>query len=340
MTPGGTLPNAGVAHNTFTYAAPGVYEQRVRLTVAGLPTRTFSARIFVGSRTADRTPAYMSIGVPFATLADQPTAIEATSSSPFGNADMTFDLDGDGEFDDQPTYLGGSYYWTFTKPVTIAVKATDPASGASTVGTVQVQPAGADATPAVTLNVDGAGRASYVVDDAAGATSWDASWDTDGDGAYDDGTGPTSAPITGAGPRTVGLRVVDSAHRTAVVRKTFGGGTAANGPAKALKVRMTVTKAKLATLLKRGLRVKPGCEAACTATVTVTVSKATARRLELRSRTLGKAAGKGKTVTIKVSAKARKALRHARSVKLTVTVGAKSTDGRTGTAEHNVTLRR
>ena len=43
-------PNAGVAHNTFTYATPGVYEQRVRLTVAGLPTRIFSARIFVGAR--------------------------------------------------------------------------------------------------------------------------------------------------------------------------------------------------------------------------------------------------------------------------------------------------
>ena len=122
------------------------------------------------------------------------------------------------------------------------------------------------------------------------------------------------------------------------MRKTFGAG-ASSVPTK-LKVRPAVTKAKLATLLKRGLRVKPGCEAACSATVTVTVSKATAKRLKLRSRTLGKAAGKGKTITVKLNAKARKALRHARSVKLTVTIGAKGTDGRAGSASRTVTIKR
>ena len=48
-----------------------------------------------------------------------------------------------------------------------------------------------------------------------------AAWDADGDGEYDDGTGATAAVSTAAGTHTVGLRVTDSAGRSAVVRKTF-----------------------------------------------------------------------------------------------------------------------
>jgi hypothetical protein len=110
--------------------------------------------------------------------------------------------------------------------------------------------------------------------------------------------------------------------------------------ARPLKLAPKVTKVKLSTLLKSGLAVKPGCEAACRATVVVAVDKATAKRLKLRSIALGNGSGSGRSVIVKLDAKARKALRNARSVKAKVAIIATAADGRTGTANQSLTIMR
>jgi hypothetical protein len=228
-TPGGQGSGSSIGHNTYTYTAPGVYEQRVRVSRAGLPTRIFSARTFVDTRTVDRTPIFSLdpvFGVPFAEL----YRIEAVlPSDALVNATLSWDLDGDGEFDETPQRQDSGYLWTFTAPTTIAVKATD-VSGASSVLTTQLQPPGANRTPAATLGVSavagGPLLASYAIDDAAGAPRCcDAAWDSDGDGAYDDGQGVFPAVTATQGEHTVGLRLTDSLSRSVFVRKTFTVGT-------------------------------------------------------------------------------------------------------------------
>lgn len=336
-TPGGDGPNSSIGHNTYTYTAPGIYDQRVRVSRAGLPTRIFSSKIFVGTRSVDRTPPYLSFGSGFAINRGEPSGFDATSSSYYDRPSLSFDLDGDGEFDEAPSYRVGLYYWTFTAPVTASIKATDPVSGKSVVGTMQMQP-GTHEVPSPTLNV-GDGRASYVIDDAAGATCCSAAWDTDGDGAYDDGSGATAVIPTTAGAHTVGLRVTDGLNHSAFVRKTFAVATQ-SAKTLPLKLKPRFTKAKLGALLKRGLRVKPGCPVACRATVVVAIDKATAKRLKLRSTVVGKGSGKGSTITVKLNAKARKALRKTRRVKLKVAIMATGADGRVGTSSKTLTIRK
>jgi hypothetical protein len=103
---------------------------------------------------------------------------------------------------------------------------------------------------------------------------------------------------------------------------------------------MSVGRVKLPALLARGLRVTPGCPVACRATVVIGVDKSTAKRLKLRSAQLGVATGEGPTVTVKLNAKARKALRKVRSVKVRVAVFATAVDGTPGTANQKLTIRR
>jgi hypothetical protein len=115
-----------------------------------------------------------------------------------------------------------------------------------------------------------------------------------------------------------------------------------NPPGKrlSLDLKPQVSTAKLATLLKSGLVVKPGCAVACGSTVVLGADKATAKRLKLRSTELGKRSGKGSTITVKLNAKARKALRTTRSVKVKVAIIATSTDGRVGTSSTTVTVKK
>ena len=100
------------------------------------------------------------------------------------------------------------------------------------------------------------------------------------------------------------------------------------------------TTATLGTLLKRGLAVKPGCAVACRATVVMAVDKATAKRLKLRSAEIGTGSGKSATITVKLNAKARKALRTTRSVKVKVAILATAADGRVGTSSKTITVKR
>jgi hypothetical protein len=283
-TPGGTGPDSSLGHNTYTYAAPGVYDQRVRVSRAGLPTRIFSSKIFVSTQTDDRTPSYVSFGSGFAIKYGEPSGFEAVTSSGFGTPTLSFDLDGDGEFDDTPSYDTGLYYWTFNAPVIASVKATDPVSGKSVVGTMQVQPGNLPDREFSPIPVDKV------------ATTPPA-----------DGPGGTPPILIPDGERTISVRI---------------------------------TRTKIGALLKRGLVVNHACAATCRLNVVIAVDKATAKRLTLRSTLLGTGSGSGSKLTVHLNAKARKALRTTRSVKLRVAITATAADGRVGTSSTSLTIKK
>ena len=107
---------------------------------------------------------------------------------------FTFDMDGDGQFDDEPVSSGGGfpgYTWTFPSAdaVTIAVKATNSA-GRSAIRTLEVKPGSENLAPMVSLSAGPAlpGQPvelrafGYDVDDDRDVTY---AWDLDGDG-FDD----------------------------------------------------------------------------------------------------------------------------------------------------------
>jgi hypothetical protein len=334
-TPRAEYPHQSVARLTHNFGPPGVYEQRVRVSRPGRPARVFSSRVFVGARAVDPVPVvsvgWFIRGVPFG----KPYVISARAWSwvaPLPT--LSFDFDGDGEFDETPRYEGFGYAWTFTAPTTIAVKATAP-TGETAVATAQLEPPGANRTPVASLHVAGSPgqplRASYTIDDPDGAPCCDAAWDSDGDGAYDDGNGAFPAVTATAGEHTVGVRLTDEAGRTAFVRKTFtiDGGTAS--PGKPLTLKVTVGKTKLKTLLARGLTIKPGCATACRATAALSAGG---------RGVVGKRTASSRSFTVKLTPKARRSLRKARSVKLVVKLNASAAGGRAASASRSVKISR
>ena len=102
-------------------------------------------------------------------------------------------------------------------------------------------------------------------------------------------------------------------------------------------------------MLAKGLKLAITLDEAGTVTVTLTVDKATARKLKLDTKakkavvvgTLTKAAAAGKSaLTVKLTAKARKALKKAKSVKLGIAVAAKDAAGNAGAKTQSATLKR
>jgi hypothetical protein len=113
------------------------------------------------------------------------------------------------------------------------------------------------------------------------------------------------------------------------------------GPDRLAPLRITVTAPKLSSLLSRGLSIKVTCSQACRTTVVATVDKATAKKLKLGKKLeLGRGTSARPTVTVKLNAKARKALRKARSLKLRLTITSVGADGTPVTARKTVTVKR
>jgi hypothetical protein len=111
-------------------------------------------------------------------------------------------------------------------------------------------------------------------------------------------------------------------------------------PRPPLRFAPAVKAPKLATLLARGIVVKPGCSASCRTTVVATVAQANAKRLKLRSTRVGKATGTSGAVRLKVDAKPRKALRKVRSVRLRLAISVVGADGKALRATRALTVKR
>ncbi len=222
----------------FTYPAAGEYTARVK---AG--NRIAWATVSV--RDVPALPPVLDVRMPGAVRAGRPVGFDASAFAADGIAGgitVTFDLDGDGQFDDNPAGQFG-YSWTFPGPVRIAVKATDGAMRTA-VRTVDVTPATGNLGPAAQWlampeGFPGPGAFGQPIFLAGRATVLDAygtdpdglfacctyAWDADGDGIYDAPSGTATSHVFSAGEHTAGLRLTDDDGASSELRRTFTVGT-------------------------------------------------------------------------------------------------------------------
>jgi hypothetical protein len=225
----------------FTYPAAGQYTARVKASSPG------GERIAWGTvtvRDAAALPPVLNVTMPEAVRAGRDVGFDARASAADGVAGgvaLTFDLDGDGMFDDDPRTQFGDR-WTFPGSAKVAIKATDGAQSA--IRTYDVETLAGNLGPsaqwlAMPLGFPGpaafgqpvflAGRATVLDgygtdpdDDFACCTF---GWDEDGDGTYADSTGTVAQPVFSAGEHTAGLRVTDEDGAFAQFARTFTVGT-------------------------------------------------------------------------------------------------------------------
>jgi hypothetical protein len=163
-------------------------------------------------------------------------------------------------------------------------------------------------------------------------------WDFDGNGTVDRTT-------TGGTTTFAYSRGGDFNARVLANDDRGGAGTASQ--------RVHVTRGpSLGKLPKKGTKgrakFRVRCELGCKVTAKLTLSKKLAKRLGLKNkRTVGSlkrtlAAGSSKLLTIKLTSKAKRALkRHGRSsVKVTLTVTARYSDGRSASRHKAITIKR
>ncbi len=175
--------------------------------------------------------------------------------------------------------------------------------------------------------------------------------------------------FTGAGTHTVEVRVTDDDGRTATATRSVtispaddpgdpgtpgtpggggtppagGGGAAADtaAPAATLKA----AKQKLKAVLAKGLALTASCSEPCTLKLQLVVDKKTAKKLKLGKKptVIGKltrsVSGTAK-LKVKLTGKAKKRLKRAKSVKLTVKAVATDAAGNATTKTAKVTLKR
>jgi PKD repeat protein len=212
----------------FVYPTPATYETRVRARDSRGAERIAMQTVTV-SADAGLPPTIEWFSFSSRVRVNQPATFTVWAN----DGTLTFDLDGDGEFDDVPGGSFGSYTWTFTSaaPVTVAVKATNPA-GRFAIKTIEVDPGAENLAPSVSLL---AGRAvsGQPVELRASAFDLDGwtepltyAWDLDNDGEFDDGTSSQVTPTIGApGTYTVRVRVTDSEGLSTTISNTVTVGT-------------------------------------------------------------------------------------------------------------------
>jgi hypothetical protein len=262
------------------------------------------------------------------------------------DVELEWDLDGDVQWDDQD---GPTASRTFDTqgwhPVSLRVTDADGDIEVVThyipVGNVINHDPKADLTwsPA-------APRAGDLVTFTSTATDPDGEtlaywWDLDGDEAYDDGRGATTTrTFAAAGTYQVVLYVEDPRDGWDEVVRTVtvgpappgggggGGGGSASPPPDTTAPTLTVnpiakSALKLKTVVGKGLKVPVACSESCMASLELRVDKATAKKLKIAKKAVvvGKASGPvgvGGTLTIKLTSKAKKGLKRAKTVKLTL----------------------
>ena len=332
----GAYDDATGASVTHTYAAAGDFPVRVRATDGrgGARTVLFTVSVLAES---GRSPVIQSIQMPALVRAGRATQFNVWGWDPdmvpgpypsnLQGATLTFDLDGDGEFDDVPeTFPGGipgiGYTWTFpgTTPVTVKVKAKD-ATDRTAIASVQVTPSdsGFAPVPSVLVPAVVAGKeATFFAQGDQATFAWDA--DDDGD---------------------LGIRYV-----SLLVAKPDPPLQATPAPAPPIaKQPLTLTVVsgrtpKLASLLKNGVTLTVRCSASCRTTVVASVDKTTMKKLHLRSRTVGRGIGFGAAVRVRLSSDARRALKRVKSVRLTLTITAVGSDGLGAAASRTLVVKR
>ncbi|HEY6886529.1 MAG TPA: PKD domain-containing protein, partial [Solirubrobacter sp.] len=204
---------------SYAFGAAGTFTVRARTAAGRVAMRTVTVVADAGIA-----PAVTALDLPPVIRAGVPTRFGASGTDPEGDpVTLTFDLDGDGVFDDVPAVAGGDYAWTFpaSSPITIAVRATDP-TGRSGVRTAEVAPTTIELPPAAGLAIGPlvAGQPTPLgADVPAGAT---VAWDTDGDGAFGD---PATFTPPAPGEYTLRARVEAEGGGETTVARTVTAGT-------------------------------------------------------------------------------------------------------------------
>jgi PKD repeat protein len=206
---------------TRQFTVPGPQPVTMRVTDDDNAMTTLQKTVTVLNRTPTAT---IGMGTA-APVSLEPVVFTATAADQDGIVtSRLWDFDNDGQFDDG---TGESVPWTFAKKgaYTVKVKVTDD-SGASTVATRVVNVA--NTLPRATFSHDppspnpreAVTLSSTSLDPDGSITAF--AWDTDNDGAFDDGT---SAKVTKtfltSGNQTVRLRVTDNDGGQAIGSQTI-----------------------------------------------------------------------------------------------------------------------
>ncbi len=351
---------------TFPQAGP--------LTVAVRATDSTGAS---ATRNAQVEPASANLGPDVAFLPGElttgvPVTLHATGSDPEGGpVTNAWDTDGDGAFDDPPTFTPGP------GTIVVAVRATDDA-GMSTTATRTVEAGTGEptptptatvtatptptptATPTVTATPTPTATATPTVTPTPTVTATPTATATATPTATVTAT-PTATPTVTATPTatptvtptpiaTVTSTPTVAATATAVptTAPTPGPGPDAGSAPRPDRSPPALTavprRDARARVLARGFRVAARCSEACTLTVVASVDATSARRLGLgRKRDLGRAerrlrAGANTTVTVRLSSRARSALRTGRSVRAKLLITAADAAGNRTVAARSLTF--
>jgi subtilisin-like proprotein convertase family protein len=173
-------------------------------------------------------------------------------------------------------------------------------------------------------------------------------WDLDGDGAYDDATGiQTTRAFTSAGTFPIGLKVTDDkGDSDTATQNVVVSEATPPAPTRPTVAFRRLPKQSLGAALKHGLRVPIALNLAAKVKANASVTRAVAKRFGLAAtgtvvvaRGSKSAKAGSSTVVVKFSAKARRKLRHARSVKLRIGLTA-TASGATKRKSESITLKR
>jgi PKD domain len=214
----------------FTYATAGARDIAVKASDGHGGEQIARARLLVADDAGAAPLLSFDFTGPPLPRAGRPMHVLAIAKAADGApATLSWDLDGDGDFDDAPSSVDADDY-TLTAPATrttIAVKATDGAR--SSVRTFEIVPHAGNLAPRAWLDPNGSapfppaglaqfggGSQDYDGDFICCAFTYD--FDTDGDGQFDDAQ---PGPYTKAGSYSLAMRVTDGDGGTATVARTF-----------------------------------------------------------------------------------------------------------------------
>jgi PKD repeat protein len=229
----GQFDDATSSFVTHTFATAGTFEVRARASDGRGGERVQLVTVTVSD--APNLPPTLDVYAAGIARAGRAFRFSVSTYDPdstsFTQPALSFDMDGDGAFDDTPTSsFGGGYSWTFPAAgrVTVAARATDQ-GGLSTTRTFDLEVTDQNLAPVASLEHAAliAGQATtfgvyaYDPDDPSETEPLTYGWDLDGDGAYDDATGPSvTHTYATRGEQVVGVEVSDAdGGRTAVRRR-------------------------------------------------------------------------------------------------------------------------
>ena len=248
---------------SVAYPLPGDRDVRVRVTDdAGARTTSAATTLSVQNRRPtvvfDYDPKFIPQG--------GSATFTSRSSDPEGRMDtQTWDLDGDGQFDDA---TGATARATFpgTRPVSVGLRVTDK-DGAAADRRVQIVPGNRAPTATIAVAPDppqpGAPATLTATAEDDDGTVDSLAWDLDDDGEFDDGDGQSVTwTFATAGPQRVALQATDnSGSATVVVRELNVGGAAApvaagGAPQRLLLMRPFPVVRVAGRLTRRGARLR------------------------------------------------------------------------------------